>query len=79
MRLPRGVTPAQVADFLAGVSGIVARRFQRPFVVRAACWEVTATSEGIIHHLLVTPGQAATVLSALRAVLSSIERVGLGY
>ena len=66
---PRGVTPAQVADFLAGVSGLVARRYQRPFVVRAACWEVTATSEGIIHHLLVTPGQAATALSALRAAI----------
>jgi hypothetical protein len=69
MTFPRGVTPAQVADFLAGASGMVARRFMRPFVVRAVCWEVTATSEGIIHHLLVPPAQAPTVLSALRAAI----------
>ena len=66
---PRGVTPGQVSDFLAGVSGIVAERWRRPFVVRAMCWEVTATSEGIIHHLLVPPAQAAAVLSALRAAI----------
>ena len=66
---PRGVTPAQVASFLVGVSGIVAQRWQRPFVVRAMGWEVTATSEGVIHHLLVPQAQAPTVLSALRAAI----------
>ncbi len=66
---PRGVSPAQVADFLAGLSGIVAERWRRPFVVRAVGWEVTATSEGIIHHLLVTPTHAPTVLSTLRAAM----------
>ncbi|MBK8077590.1 MAG: type IV secretion system DNA-binding domain-containing protein [Kineosporiaceae bacterium] len=66
---PRGTSPAQVADLLAGVSGLVAYRWQRPFSVRAIAWEVTATADGIIHHLLVRQIHAATVLSALRAAV----------
>jgi hypothetical protein len=64
---PRGVTPAQVSGFLAGLAGIVAPRWQRPFIIRAACWEVTATSDGVVHHLLVPKRQSELVLSALRA------------
>ncbi|MBK8075055.1 MAG: hypothetical protein IPK24_05665 [Kineosporiaceae bacterium] len=66
---PRGVTPAQVSAFLTGAAGIVARRWQRPFVIRAVGWEVTATADGIIHHLLMRKIHAATVLSALRAAI----------
>ena len=66
---PRDVTPAQVIDFLAGASGLVGRRWQRPFVVRGLGWEVSATDKGITHQLLVTAAQAPTVLSALRAAV----------
>jgi hypothetical protein len=72
LSFPRGLDIAAVTTFVAGLSGLVARRHHRPFVARAVIFETTATSEGIAHHLLVPPNVAPTVLSALRAALPGV-------
>jgi uncharacterized protein DUF87 len=71
LSFPRGLDAKAVAAFVAGLSGLVAERFQRPFVARAVMLEVTATSRGR-HHLLSTPQHAPVVLSALRAAMPSV-------
>jgi hypothetical protein len=72
LRLPRGLTPADVAAFLTACTGIRARRWQRPFVLRAIMLELVATSEGIIHHLVVPAAVGDIVLGALRAAMPGV-------
>ncbi len=72
LKQPHGLSPANVAAFLTACTGLRARKWQRPFVVRAIVLEVTATSEGIIHHLFIPSAYTGTVLSALRAALPGI-------
>lgn len=50
LRFPRGLDPVAVSAFLSGLSGVVAHRLVRPFVVRAVMFEVSATAAGIRHH-----------------------------
>jgi hypothetical protein len=69
LRLPQGLRPDDVAAFLTACSGIRARRWQRPFVVRALGLEVVATAEGIMHYLLVPARFSEVVLGALRAAI----------
>src|SRR5664279_1396200 len=69
LRLPQGLAPADVAAFLTACTGMRARRWQRPFVVRALVLETVATSEGVVHHLAVPAGFAEIVLGALRATV----------
>jgi hypothetical protein len=72
LKLPHGLSPTDVAAFLTTCTGLRARKWQRPFVVRAIVLELTATSEGIIHHLFIPASFTDTVLSALRAALPGI-------
>jgi hypothetical protein len=72
LRLPHGLAAADVAGFLTATTGLRARKWQRPFVVRAMVLEVTATSDGIIHHLFIPARYADTVLAALRAAIPGI-------
>lgn len=72
LQLPRGLTAKDVAAFLTGCTGIRARRWQRPFVMRAIVLEVTATSEGIIHHLFIPAAYTEVVLAALRAAMPGV-------
>ncbi|TYK44575.1 type IV secretory system conjugative DNA transfer family protein [Actinomadura decatromicini] len=72
LRFPRGLDPAAVGDFLAGLSGLSARHIVRPFVVRGVVFEVSATRAGITHHLLVPRSATPVVLSALRASLPGV-------
>ena len=72
LRLPRGLEAADVAAFLTTCTGLRARRGQRPFVVRAIVLEVTATSDGIIHHLFIPAAFADIVLAALRAAMPGV-------
>jgi hypothetical protein len=69
LRLPHGLAVADVAAFLTACTGIRARRWQRPFVVRAVALELVATSEGIMHYVLVPGIFADVVLGALRAAM----------
>ena len=72
LRLPHGLEAADVAAFLTACTGLRARRGQRPFVVRAIVLEVTATSDGIIHHLFIPAALADIVLAALRAAMPGV-------
>lgn len=72
LSFPRGLDMTAVAAFVGGLSGLVAHRHVRPFVVRAVMFETTATSRGIEHHLVVPERLAPVVLSALRAALPSV-------
>jgi hypothetical protein len=72
LRLPRGLEAADVAAFLTTCTGLRARRGQRPFVVRAMVLEVTATSEGIVHHLFIPAAVTDIVLAALRAAMPGV-------
>ena len=67
-----GLGAKDVAAFLTGCTGIRARRWQRPFVVRAIALEVTATSDGIIHHLFIPAAYTEVVLAALRAAMPGV-------
>ena len=69
LRLPYGLTAADVAAFLTACTGMRAQRWQRPFVVRAFALEVAATSDGIVHHLFAPAAWADIVLAALRAAV----------
>jgi len=69
LRLPQGLAPADVAAFLTACTGMRARRWQRPFVVRAVVLESVATSEGVVHHLAVPAAFSEIVLGALRAAV----------
>jgi hypothetical protein len=73
LRFPRGLDPASVVAFLSGLAGLVARRLERPFVVRAVMFETSATAAGIRHHLIMPRTLAQVVLSALRAALPSVS------
>jgi hypothetical protein len=72
LRFPRGLDPAAVVAFVAGLSGLVAPRLQRPFVARAVMVETSATSAGIEHHVLVPRSLSPLVLASLRAALPSV-------
>ncbi|TDO30686.1 type IV secretion system coupling TraD/TrwB family protein [Kribbella sp. VKM Ac-2527] len=72
LRFPRGLDPAAVSAFLSGLSGLVAHRLMRPFVVRAVMFEVSATAAGIRHYLLVPKSLSQVALSALRAAMPSV-------
>lgn len=69
LRLPRGLSAADVAAFLTACTGLRAREWQRAISTRAFVLELVATSEGIVHHLLVPGPLADIVLSALRAAI----------
>src|SRR5690242_17623099 len=64
---PRGLDPQAVVAFLEGLSGLAARRHERPFVTRAVVLETSATETGITHRLLVARSHEGVVMSALRA------------
>ena len=72
LRLPHGLEAADVAAFLTTCSGLRAGRGQRPFVVRAIVLEVTATSDGITHHLFIPAAFTDIVLAALRAAMPGV-------
>ena len=72
LRLPSGLAAKDVSAFLTACTGVRARRWQRPFVVRAIGLEVVATSDGIIHHLLVPAAYSDIVLGALRAAMPGV-------
>ena len=72
LRLPQGLEAKHVAAFLTACTGMRARRWQRPFAVRAIALEVVATSDGIIHHLLVPAADMDIVLGALRAAMPGV-------
>ena len=69
LRLPHGLKPADVAAFLTACTGIRARHWQRPFVVRALVLETIATGDGVMHHLAVPARSSDIVLGALRAAV----------
>lgn len=72
LRFPRGTDPAAVATFIGGLAGLAAPAWQRPYAARAVVFEVTATAEGITHHLLVPRPLVPVVTSALRAALPNV-------
>lgn len=69
LRLPQGLAPVDVAAFLTACTGMRARRWQRPFVVRGLVLETLATTEGVVHHLAVPAAFSEIVLGALRAAV----------
>jgi hypothetical protein len=73
LKFPRGLDPQAVIAFLEGLSGIVAPRATRPFVVRAVTLETSASAAGIEHRLVVPRSLAHVVMSALRAAMPSVS------
>src|SRR5437870_753006 len=69
LRLPHKIGAPDVAAFLTACTGLRARRWQRPFVVRAIVLELVATSDGIMHYVSVPAMFAEVVLGALRAAV----------
>jgi Type IV secretion-system coupling protein DNA-binding domain len=72
IKLPHGLTATDVAAFLVACTGLRARKWQRPFVVRSIVLELVATSEGIIHHIIVPAAFTDVVLAALRAAVPGV-------
>jgi hypothetical protein len=72
LRLPRGLEASDVAAVLVACTGLRASKLRRPFSVRAVVLEVTATSDGIVHHLFVPAVSSDIVLAALRAAAPGI-------
>jgi len=72
LRLPRDLEASDVAAVLVACTGLRASKWSRPFSVRAIVFEVTATSDGIIHHLFVPAASSEIVLAALRAAAPGI-------
>src|SRR5207253_2401366 len=72
LKLPYGLAAADVAAFLTACTGLRARRWQRPFVVRAIVLELVATSDGIIHHVFIPAASTDIVLAALRVAVPGI-------
>jgi hypothetical protein len=75
LRFPRGVDPAAVQAFLAGLSGLAAHHHKRPFVAGGVMFETSATEAGIRHHLLVPRASVPVVMTALRAALPGVVAV----
>src|SRR5712691_9355894 len=72
LRFPRDLDPKAVAAFLAGLSGLVAPRWQRLTAVRAVVIETSATTQGIVHYLVAPRSLAPIVLSQQRAALPNV-------
>jgi hypothetical protein len=72
LRFPRGLEPAKVVAFFNGLAGMAGSRLRRAVEPRAVVLELSATVDGIGHHVLVSPGQAGFVLAALRAALPGV-------
>ncbi|MDA8040764.1 MAG: type IV secretion system DNA-binding domain-containing protein [Actinomycetota bacterium] len=72
LRLPRGLEASDVAAVLVACTGLRASKLRRPFSVRAIVLEVTATSDGIVHHLFAPAASSDIVLAALRAAAPGI-------
>jgi hypothetical protein len=73
LRFPRGLDPKAVVAFLEGLSGVVAPKHTRPFVVRAVALEACAGPAGIEHRLVVPRSLGHVALSALRAAMPSVS------
>jgi hypothetical protein len=73
LRFPRDLDPKAVIAFLEGLSGVVAPKQVRPFVVRAVALEVSAASDGVEHRLVVPRSLGHVALSALRAAMPSVS------
>jgi len=70
---PRGLDPAAVTAFLAGLSGLAPTRWRRFVTARALVLEVTADATGIRHHVLLPPALADAVTGHLRAALPGLR------
>ncbi|GAA1795221.1 type IV secretory system conjugative DNA transfer family protein [Luedemannella flava] len=75
LRFSRGASPADVAAFVAGLSGLSAASWRRPVAVRAVVFETTASTSGIAHHLAMARADAPVVLASLRAALPNVSVV----
>src|SRR5262245_21381316 len=73
LRFGRGLDPAAVTGFFAGLGGLTSSRWKHPVAMRSVMEEVTATSSGIEHHLLLSRADAHLVLAALRASLPGVR------
>ncbi|HZS21796.1 MAG TPA: hypothetical protein VFA63_12540, partial [Pseudonocardiaceae bacterium] len=72
LRCPYGLKAEAVVRFVAGLSGLVAPRWQRVTAMRIVGFETTATHHGIAHHLVVARWLAPTVLAQLQAALPTV-------
>jgi hypothetical protein len=72
LRFPRGLEPTKVAAFFNGLSGLAGSRWERAIRPQAVILELSATADGIRHHLLVPEGEAGFVLATLRAALPGV-------
>jgi hypothetical protein len=72
LKLPHGLAAADVAAFLTACTGLRAKKWQRPFVIRALLLELAATSDGIIHHVFIPAALTDVVLAALRAAVPGV-------
>jgi hypothetical protein len=72
LRLPQGLGAKDLSAFVTGCTGIRARRWQRPFVVRAIALEVSGGSSGINHHLFIPAAYTEVVLASLRAAVPGV-------
>jgi DNA helicase HerA-like ATPase len=72
LQFPADLDFSSVETFLAGLSGLRAPSWKRPFVVRGVVLEVCATESGIDHRILTDRRQHEVVVTHLRGALPSV-------
>ena len=72
LRLPRDLEAKDVSAFLTACTGIRARRWQRPFVVRAIGWRSWRPATALFITSSSPPAYADVVLAALRASIPGV-------
>jgi len=71
LSVPSGCEPSSIESFLAGLTGLLPAKWERPLSVRGIGLEIVATDTGIRHELLVPDIQEDIVLGQLRTCLPS--------
>ncbi len=73
LRFREGIEPKAVAELFNGLTGLVAAHGDRGLGLRAVVFEVSATTAGIEHHLLVPKRLEQVALGQLRAALPNVS------
>lgn len=73
LRFPRGLDPARVGHFIAGLAGLMPPWWQRIITAPAIALEARASAEAIDHVLVVPEPLEPVVISHLRAALPGVR------
>jgi len=73
LRLPTGLSVAQISDWLGSLSALTHASWWWLLPAPPVVIEVTATPEGIVHHLLIPAPMREAILAAVRGHLPGIR------